>query len=140
MEGIVHAQNGQQGVGGGDAFEKSGHLLFLRGQLVFVGHVQPAAAAATSEGGTQGARQALPRIVGGLGQGATKVAPYGGFDARRAPFPLRAWGQGATEVAPCGSAPERLRRGRLARSALGLAGRLLVRFGLLSCFLVMASF
>ena len=79
MEGIVHAQNGQQGVGGGDAFEKSGHLLFLRGQLVFVGHVQPAAAAATSEGGTQGARQALPRIVGGLGQGATKVAPYGGL-------------------------------------------------------------
>ena len=79
MEGIVHAQNGQQGVGGGDAFEKSGHLLFLRGQLVFVGHVQPAAAAATSEGGTQGARQALPRIAGGLGQGATKVAPYGGL-------------------------------------------------------------
>ena len=79
MEGVVHAQNGQQDISGGNIFEEGAHLLFLRGQLVFVGHVQPAAAAATSEGGTQGARRALPRIVGGLGQGATKVAPYGGL-------------------------------------------------------------
>ena len=46
MERVVHAQNGQQGVGGGDAFEKSGHLLLLRKQLIRIGNIKPAAAAA----------------------------------------------------------------------------------------------
>ena len=123
----------------GDAFEKSGHLLLLRKQLIRIGDIKPAAAAAAPEGGTEGARRALSRSLGGLGQGATKVAPYGGFDARRAPLPLRAWGRGRPRVAPCGIGPERLRRGRLAR-ALGLAGGYWCVSGCCHVFLVMASF
>ena len=79
MERVVHSQDGQQGASGGDAFEKSGHLLLLRKQLIRIGDIKPAAAAAAPEGGTEGARRALSRSLGGLGQGATKVAPYGGL-------------------------------------------------------------
>ena len=87
VERVVHSQDGQQGASGGDAFEKSGHLLLLRKQLIRIGDIKPAAAAAAPEGGTEGARRALSRSLGGLGQGATKVAPYGigpeAFRARR---------------------------------------------------------
>ena len=79
MERVVHSQDRQQGASGGNIFEESAHRLLLGGELFRIGNIKPAAAAATPEGGTQGARRALPRIVGDLGQGATKVAPYGGL-------------------------------------------------------------